>query len=139
MPSFNWEAVTKDGARRSGEMEAPDRRAVLQELERQKLLPVRIETKASRVKQKPFRRRGKIKAIDKVLLCRHLSVMVRAGIALNPALDILITDAENEAMRQFLQETQRRIRHGEPLWSAFAAYEKTFPGYAIGLIRAGEA
>lgn len=139
MPIFTWEALTKEGARKSGESEAADRTAVIRELERQNLLPVRITVKTAKSKRRVWRRGGgKIKAMEKVLLCRHLAVMVRAGIGMNPALTILINDTEKPAMRGLLQTLQDTIRRGQPLWSAFSSYGSGFPKYMVGLIRAGE-
>jgi type II secretory pathway component PulF len=139
MPVFNWEAVTKEGARRSGEMDMPAKQLVLQELERQKLLPVKVEEKKAVKGGKKGKAKGKIKTIDKILMCQHVAVMIRAGIALNPALDILVSDAETEAIRAFYKDVQERVRRGESLWQAFAAHQEVLPQYVIGLIRAGEA
>ena len=138
---FNWEAVTKEGARRSGEMDAPSKQTVLQELERQKLLPIKVEEqKASKM---GFVGKGpkvkKIKTVDKILMCQHIAVMIRAGIALNPALDILVNDADTPELKAFYKGVQERVRRGEALWQAFNANGDLLPQYVVGLIRAGEA
>lgn len=139
MPVFHWEAVTKEGARRSGNLEAPSRESVLEELDRQGLLPIRVESKEAQKGRRISVRWGKIKRAEKIQLCQHLAVMIRAGIALNQALEILIADAENPALKRFFEDTRTIIQRGQPLWSAFAMYGETFPKYLVGLVRAGEA
>lgn len=140
MPQYTWEAVTKEGNRRSGEFDAPTKQMVLQELERQHLLPVKVEEKTvEKAGKKAKAPKGKIKTVDKILMCQHIAVMIRAGIALNPALDILVNDAESEALGVFYKDVQKRVRRGESLWQAFAAHGDLMPQYVIGLIRAGEA
>lgn len=140
MAQFVWEAVTKEGARRSGEMDAATKQMVLQELERQQLLPVKVEEKKKAGAGKKDKAvRGKVKMVEKILMCQHIAVMIRAGIALNPALDILVNDAESPALGAFYKDVQERIRRGESLWQAFSAHDDMMPQYAIGLIRAGEA
>ncbi|MBI4133884.1 MAG: type II secretion system F family protein [Candidatus Terrybacteria bacterium] len=139
MPIFAWEAVTKEGVKRTGELDAPSRQSVLQTLERQQLFPVRVQVRGATAPRPLFRLRGhSISAVEKTLLCQHLAVMIRAGISMNPALEMLIADAENPALRQFLKDAQDAIRRGQPLWSAFAAYGSAFPSYFVGLVRAGE-
>lgn len=140
MPSYSWEGVTHEGIRRTGTLEAPGRSAVLQELEKQGVLPIHV-SEHSLKKQRRFSFGGgvKLKTIEKILLCRHIAVMIKAGIAMNPALSILIADTERAPMKRFLQNTQETIRRGQPLWTAFSAYSKIFPPYFVGLIRAGEA
>lgn len=143
MPSYSWEAVTKEGLRKSGHVEAPSRAVALQELERQGLLTLRISEQAARTGRRfSFGRRGEggnIGGVEKILICRHIAVMIRAGIAMNPALSILIADAEKPAVKLFLQSAQETIRRGQPFWTAFSAYGRAFPAYLTGLIRAGEA
>lgn len=138
MPIYNWEAVTKEGARKSGQMEARNRREVIDELEQRRFLPVKIAQQEAAKKRRFFRREKKVASLDRIMLCRHFSVMIEAGIAMEPALDILIADAEKPALRQFLKDAQDTIRRGQPLWTAFAAHGASFPGYLVGLIRAGE-
>ena len=138
MPTFLWEALTRDGVRRSGELEVSARAEMLAWLLREKLLPVSIRLKAKGkgiALSMPF---GGVSVVEVILLMRHLGVMVRAGLGIVEIFNILIADSEKKPMRQFLQEAKGTLERGQPLWGVFGARPKLFPAYVVGLVRAGE-
>ena len=119
MPTFTWEAVTREGQRRSGEIETATRGEALAFLHREHLLPISISLK------KPKRRfsfslplvGGGVSQIDVITFSRHLAVMIKAGLGIVQIFDILIADAEKAKMRAFFEKTRTKLERGQPLWS----------------------
>ena len=141
MPTFTWEAVTREGQRRSGEIETATRGEALAFLHREHLLPISISLK------KPKRRfsfslplvGGGVSQIDVITFSRHLAVMIKAGLGIVQIFDILIADAEKAKMRAFFEKTRTELERGQSLWSSLEHEKEMFPPYAVGLVRAGEA
>lgn len=146
MPLYTYKAVDKDGRPRAGEIRAENRAEAASLLSRDGLLPILLEEKGRAVSRMgglgrslrvltPFQ---KVSALDKILLTRHLAAILRAGIGLVEALDILLADAKKPALQKILQEAKSGVERGEPLSSIFANYPQYFSPVFVGLVKAGE-
>lgn len=140
MPTFTYEAIDTEGVIHRGEIVADKREQALEEIQSQRLSPIRLETvgevrAAAAALGLPFRG---ISTLDKIILTRHLSVMIRAGLGVMDSLDILIKDAEKQTLRKFLEQAKYNLERGQPLSATFASYPKQFPPVFVGLLKAGE-
>lgn len=133
---FKYVVTTSDGEVKKGEMEAPNKTAAILELKKQGLLLVRIEKKSS--KQKKDIIIGRIKFIDKVLLARHLAIMIKAGVSMGEALDVLTDQATSPKLKRILKDVESRVIGGHTLSSSLAKYPKIFSELFINMIRVGE-
>lgn len=141
MPIFLYEAVDEKGILYKTEMQAATREEVLDFLVRQKLTPISVFEKGKIEKERLMSFAEifqTIKPLDKILLAKHLSAVLKAGLGLREALEIMVGDAENPAMKKVLITAKNNLEKGQPLSSAFAAYPKYFPDVFTGMIRAGE-
>lgn len=141
MPIFLYEAVDEKGILYKTEMQAATREEVLDFLVRQKLTPISVFEKGKIEKERLMsfvEIFQTIKPLDKILLAKHLSAVLKAGLGLREALEIMVGDAENPAMKKVLITAKNNLEKGQPLSSAFAAYPKYFPEVFTGMIRAGE-
>mgnify|MGYP001608942472 FL=1 len=101
MPLYSYKAVDKNGSPTSGEILADSREEAVENLSRDGLLPIIVEEKSvGKLSQFsdlaqffPFFQ--KIGAIDKILLTRYLAAILKAGIGLAEALEIILNDAKN--------------------------------------------
>lgn len=145
MPLYIYKAADKNGLPASGEIWANDRKEAADNLSRDGLLPIIIEEKGSSSKPAgwqnflqflPFIKR--INALDKILLTRHLSAILKAGIGLSEALEILINDTEKPAVKKILIEAKSAVENGEQLSSALGKYPQYFSPIFIGMVKSGE-
>lgn len=74
---------------------------------------------------------------EKLLFAKYLSVLLRAGLAIDEALDILIQQSKG-ALKAILTNLKIRVRNGDMLADGFADYPHVFTPVFINLIRAGE-
>ncbi len=81
---------------------------------------------------------GRIKSIEKVMLAKHLSVMIKAGMAIDHALEVL-ADNSSPLMSKKLKEVLQDIKQGNSLSSALKKYPKDFDILFINMISVGEA
>lgn len=130
---FIYTAKSKRGVRRSGELEADDREAALRELKARGLTVVAL-TKASSPKAFYF---WPITVLDRVLLTKHLSIMLKAGVVLNEALRIAELQAKGK-MRGVVGEVRVAVEGGARLGDAMAAHPEIFGNYYVNMVKAGE-
>lgn len=143
MPLFVYKALNKFGAEENGEVQALNRRAAIEYLQRNNFTPTYLEEKGkvsrSRFSQFELLTERKISALDKVFLTRHLAAILKSGIDLREALEILEGDIANPMTKKILRDAKKNLERGQPLSSTFENYEKHFSPVFVGLIKAGEA
>src|SRR4029077_14027128 len=144
MPSFRWSAINGGGDTVSGVMEAPDRGAVVERLQRQGHLVLRAD---------PADRRrglgellqfelGGARGLDKGALSevtRELAIMLAAGQDLDRALRFVVGSTRSTRARRILGNVRDKVRGGSSLAAALAAEPRSFSKLYVGLVRAGEA
>lgn len=77
--------------------------------------------------------------LQRALLARHLALMIRSGITVDRAFDILLHQAKKKGIRTVLEKVLQAIRRGESLSTALAKYPKVFSGRFVAMVQWGEA
>jgi len=83
-------------------------------------------------------RRGRIPVQDFLVFNQELAALLKAGLPLLQALDLMLERMREPAFREVLTEIRDRVKSGEDLSQAFAAYGDTFPPLYASSLRAGE-
>ena len=151
MPLFRYKALSAAGEVVSGELEARDRTAAIAWLQGLGHLPIQAEEAAAAAAGAGaaggagpglaaglFARR-KVTTRDITVLTRDLATMLRSGLSLDRALEVLIEVVESRPVRRLLSEVWARIHDGASLADALAGQGETFPRYYVSMVRAGEA
>src|SRR5215470_12134303 len=144
MPSFRWSAVNPGGDVVRGEMEAPDRSAVVERLQRQGQIVLRADLAAGRGGWADFLQieLGSNRGLDKAALSevtRELAIMLAAGQDLDRALRFVVENTRNARARTILGNVRDKVRGGSSLAVALAGEPRSFSKLYVGLVRAGEA
>lgn len=129
--AFTWEAKDKSGKIARGEMRATTPTVVSTNLRRQGLLPTKI-------RKQTLRRGGKVTEKDVTLFTRQLATMMRAGVPLLQAFDIVGKGAANAAVARLLADVKADIETGSSLNQAFRKHPLYFDGLYCNLVEAGE-
>ena len=135
---FVWEAIDAQGQIHKGELDAKDKVQVTDQLTSQRLTPILVKGENVGRSLSKITIGGSIGIVEKILLFRHISVMMRAGLGIKDIFDILIRDAEKEAMKNILQQAMSNLERGQALSVTFQRWPKDFPPIVIGLLKAGE-
>lgn len=130
--TFAWEGKDKTGKLMRGEMRAGGETVVHATLRRQGIL-------VSKVKKQAFKRGGKITEKDITLFTRQLATMMKAGVPLLQAFDIVGKGASNQAVAKLLMEVKADVETGSSLNQAFRKYPLYFDALFCNLVAAGEA
>jgi general secretion pathway protein F len=144
MPSFRWSAINGGGDVVRGIMEAPDRLAVVERLQRQGQVVLRADPADQRRGWADLLQieLGRARALDKATLgeiTRELAIMLAAGQDLDRALRFVVDNTRNTRARAILGNVRDKVRGGSSLAAALAAEPRSFSKLYIGLVRAGEA
>ncbi len=130
--SFSWEGKDKSGKIMRGEMRAGGEALVQATLRRQGVL-------VTKVKKQTFKRGGKITEKDITLFTRQLATMMKAGVPLLQAFDIVGKGASNQAVSKLLMDVKSDVETGSSLNQAFRKYPLYFDALFCNLVAAGEA
>lgn len=81
----------------------------------------------------------KVKHKHFVVFIRQFSTLIKAGISINDATDILAKQTESKLLAETLAEISKEIRKGNPFSKAAEKFPKIFPALFINMMRVGEA
>ena len=136
MPIFTYSARTVTGDIQSGNVDLPNREAVIGYLRRQRLIPVTVREKPKEINI-VFGRRVKMKEI--VHYTRQFATMVNSGLPLVQCLDILGQQTDNKFLATSIKEVQSDVETGATLADALRNHPKVFTDLYVNMVAAGEA
>lgn len=151
MPVYRYRAVNPAGEVAVGELDAANESEIVDRLRDQGLMPMQIAhatggglTATAAAPAKGGRRRGwfesKTVTRDQLLaITRELATLLRAGLTLDRALEILIGLAPTPAVTTLLQAVRDDVRGGKALSQALDARREVFSRFYVNIVRAGEA
>jgi type IV pilus assembly protein PilC len=130
--SYSWEGSDKKGKRIKGEMKASGEAFVKATLRRQGINVLKIS------KQSGFKSGGKVTDKDVTLFTRQLATMMKAGVPLLQAFDIVGKGHSNPAVSKLLGDIKADVETGSSLSQAFRKYPLYFDALFCNLVGAGE-
>ena len=147
MGVFNYKAMSKEGRKLEGTVEAGDRRGALAAVEKLGYVPISVAESTAKKKAQgvPFWKlkvgggKQRMKPIEVLLFTSELSDLLEAGMTLGAALNCLANQGEEDsAQSKIASDLRDRIIRGEQLSDAVTAHPDTFPPLYGNMIRAGE-
>lgn len=81
---------------------------------------------------------GSISIADKATFCRFVATMLRAGLPISEALDIIRDEVKNQKLKKIIYDLSFQVRKGKTLSSVLSKYKKDFDSVFLTMIKAGE-
>lgn len=81
---------------------------------------------------------GKISVADKAAFCRFMSTMLKAGLPLPEAIDIIQQETVNKKLKKVLYDVLFNLRKGSSLHGVLSKYESDFGQIFLTILKAGE-
>jgi type IV pilus assembly protein PilC len=128
---FEWEGRDRNGKQVRGETRAAGENQVQAALRRQGVTP-------TKVKRRKMRSGGKIKPKDIAIFTRQLATMMKAGVPLLQAFDIVGRGNANASVTKLLNDVRTDVETGTSLSAAFRKYPLYFDNLYCNLVEAGE-
>src|ERR1700687_5346037 len=148
MALFRYRAVNAAGDVAAGELEAANEAEIVDRLRDQGLMPMKVEaalagktiSAAGPVSRRASWFESRTVTRDQVLgVTRELATLLRAGLPLDRALEILIGLAPTMPVAQLLQTVRDEVRGGKSLSQAIDMHRAVFSRFYVNIVRAGEA
>ncbi|MFA9285214.1 MULTISPECIES: type II secretion system F family protein [unclassified Comamonas] len=129
---YEWEGKDRNGKIVRGESRAGGENQVIASLRRQGILP-------SKIKKRRMRSGKRIKPKDIALFTRQLATMMKAGVPLLQAFDIVGRGSTNPSVTKLLNDVRSDVESGSSLSTAFRRHPMYFNALYCNLVEAGEA
>jgi type IV pilus assembly protein PilC len=138
MAVFVWEAETKRGEVKKGEMDAADEAVVRGFLRRQGLKSINVKKKPKDLLEYlPFLKQ-KVKEKNIVVFARIFATMINAGLPLIQCLDLLAQQEQNKTFAKIITTVKEDIEGGSTLHDALKKHPRIFDELFVNLVAAGE-
>ena len=129
---FEWEGKDRNGKQVRGETRAAGENQVKAALRRQGVMP-------SKIKKRRMSAGRSIKPKDMAIFTRQLATMMKAGVPLLQAFDIVGRGNPNPSVTRLLNDIRTDVETGTSLSVAFRKYPLYFDNLYCNLVEAGEA
>ena len=156
MPDYVWKAARADASIQEGRLSAPNQARAMQQLRSQGLTLLNIrEAGTSLVAEQATQFKNlhggqssrlsrllsnqNVTQADILVMSSELSIMLKAGLALDNALRVLIGMNAKPAMMALTQTLLEDVKSGQPLSKALGKHPQQFSDFYINMIRSGEA
>ncbi len=138
MTVFKYSGRSKTGALKKGTIQATNKNTAILKLREQGINPREVEESTS-ILHKDLSIGGGIKNQDFVIYCRQFATLIRAGISIVEATNILARQSTSKPLKKALEEVEEDVRTGTAFSQAIAKHPKVFPDLFINMMRSGEA
>jgi general secretion pathway protein F len=153
MPLYRYKAVSAAGDVAVGELEAASEREIVDRLRDQGMMPMQVAAASARGgaagggaasggSAKPRRAWFAPKTVTRdhvMAMTRELATLLKAGLPLDRALELLIGLAPTPVVTALLQQIRDDVRGGKALSQALDTRRDVFSRFYINIVRAGEA
>jgi type IV pilus assembly protein PilC len=128
---YAWEGKDRNGKLVRGEMRAPSDTVVQATLRKQGI-------SVTKIRKNVMRGGGKVTEKDITLFTRQLATMMKAGVPLLQAFDIVGRGHSNPSVGRLLLEIKQTVETGSSMSQAFRKYPQHFDALYCNLVAAGE-
>lgn len=139
MPHYLYQTLSPSGAKHSGEIDANDQAAALQNLQHRGLYVIRIAEAAARAATKSGGGKGRrVPLKELAALARQLAIMAQGGVPLTDALTCVREQVISRPLGQALDEVLQDVLEGHTLARVLSHQPLVFPRLFADMVRAGE-
>lgn len=149
MPVFRYKAVGPGGEVSAGELDAANEGEIVDRLRDQGLMPMQVAPApggvagparpGARAARRPLFEARSVNRDHLLAITRELATLLRAGLPLDRALELLIELAPVPPVATMLQQIRDDVRGGKALSQALDARRDVFSRFYVNIVRAGEA
>ena len=133
--TFLWEGRDKRGVKLKGQQVASNPNIVRAELRRQGINPIRVKKKPKPM----FGGAGsRITPKEIAVLSRQLATMLKSGVPLVTAFQIIAGGVKNPRLRTMLEKIRAEVESGGSLFEALSQHPVQFDELYTNLVKAGE-
>ena len=138
MPIFEYKAKRKDAQTILGRVIAENKNDAVEKISQLELIPVTIDEVSAATGQKGQVRVVRVSVKELYHFSRQLVNLLKAGVPILRALDVLSSQIKNTYFRSVLQNIHAGIAGGQTFSDCLKDYPKVFSSLYVTTVRAGE-
>ncbi len=131
---FTWEGIDRKGSKVKGELTGASPALVKAQLRKQGINPQKVRKKSVSL----FGAGKKIKPMDITLFTRQMATMMKAGVPLLQAFDIIGEGFDNPNMRKLVDELKQEVAAGNSFAASLRKKPQYFDDLYCNLVDSGE-
>lgn len=136
MAVFNYKVVDKNGKNKKGTIEIANRDGAEKKLKADGYAIMSLTEQNS-----PFSGgliKKKVKSKDLAVFCKQFSAVIRAGVTIISALELMGDQIENKTLQRAVMDAKTYVEKGGTLADALRVNSEVFPPIMINMVAAGE-
>jgi general secretion pathway protein F len=141
MPVYEYRGLSAEGKKVKGIIDAPSPRLARTKLRSLRIFPVDVREEISKahVAEDPLAKLFvRVRPQDVSIITRQLATLLEAGTPLVSALDAIIEQTDNHAVKKIIAQVREEIKEGRSFADALDKHRKVFSDLYVNMIRAGE-
>lgn len=139
MAEFVYRVITPKGKEKKGTIEAKTAEQVTGILKAQKNIVLSVEEAGLMSKNINITFGKAVKSRDFSIFCRQFVSIIKAGVSVINALEMMRDQTENKALKNALKGVHEDVSKGETIAGAMKKRAKIFPSMLCNMVEAGEA
>lgn len=136
MATFNYKVVDRDGKNKKGTIEASNKDGAEKKLKADGYTIMSLTEQSSPLAGGLFKK--KVKSKDLAVFCKQFSSVIRAGVTIISALELMGDQIENPTLRKAIMDAKTYVEKGGTLSDAMRINPSVFPPIMINMVSAGE-
>lgn len=138
MIDFMYTAVGKNGKKVKGTISATNESRARIMLKEQGLVPTKVVKQTALNKDIDINIGSPVKPRDLSVFCRQFQSILKAGVTIVEALEMMAGQTENKQFAKAIRETRSSVQKGSTLAEAMKEHPKIYPNILINMVEAGE-
>ncbi|MBI4134858.1 MAG: type II secretion system F family protein [Candidatus Sungbacteria bacterium] len=141
MATFRYQAKTREGEPREGNVEAPTMEAAIDILQKNSLIILGVDPLSitgSVLPKGTFRLFNRVKQKDTVLLSRQLATLFEAKVPVIQALKTLVNESTSLPLKEAMAAILDEVNGGSSLSAAMGKQSHIFSSFYVNMVRSGE-
>jgi type IV pilus assembly protein PilC len=136
--TFKYKAISKDGAKVSGMVEAFDEYAAVTKIKETCAVVTALSEVQETQTEKKELSRGRIREKSLSIMCSQFSIILGAGLPVVRAVELIAEQTEDRTLKKILQQAAGDVSGGFGLAQSFENKGKNLPVTFIETVRSGE-
>lgn len=141
MATYAYEAIDASGKIKKNSLAADSQDEAIKKIKDSGMTLVSIQEQGMLQKdiEIPFLKKKKVPVRDLSVFCRQFSSLLKAGVSIINALEMLSEQTENKKLKAAILNTLSGVEKGETLSSAMKMSGDAYPSLMLSMVAAGEA
>jgi len=135
---YNYDAITPQGTKTTGQIDAPNENAVLESLQSRGLIVVAVQLVKTSSNSTGFSFFNRVKMKDIVITSRQIASLFDAQVSAVRVFNLMAESSINPVLKYSLEQVSRDIQAGITIAEAMRKHPKVFSDFYVNMVRAGE-